>query len=55
MAQADCLPTAMRALITGASQKSYTAKTVPGGIGFRWSNDPLSVIGASSHLPWRFR
>ena len=53
MAQADCLPSAMHALITGANQKSSTAH-VPGGLDVRRSNAVPGVIGASCHLAWRF-
>jgi hypothetical protein len=53
MAQANCLPSAMRALITGANQKSSTAQNVPGERDLRWSNDAPSVIAASCHLAWR--
>jgi hypothetical protein len=53
MAQADCLPSAMRALITGVNQKSSTAQNFAGGRDFCWSNAVPSVIGASCHLAWR--
>jgi hypothetical protein len=53
MAQADCLPSSMRALITGANQKSSTAH-VPGGRDVRWSNAVTDAIGASCQLVWRF-
>jgi hypothetical protein len=53
MAQANCLPSAMRALITGANQKSSTAQNVPGERDLRWSNAAPSVIAASCHLAWR--
>ena len=46
MAQANCLPSAMRALITGANQKSSTAQNFPGGRDFRWDDAVPGVIGA---------
>ena len=46
MAQANCLPSAMRALITGADQKSSTVQNVPG-------DAAPSLIAASCHLAWR--
>ena len=46
MAQANCLPSAMRAPITGANQKSSTTQN-------RWTDGALSVIGASCHSVWR--
>jgi hypothetical protein len=53
MAQANCLPSATRALITGANQKPSNVY-VPGGRDVRWSNAVPGVIGASCHLAWRF-
>ncbi len=48
MAQANYLPSAMRALVTGANQKSSTAQNLPGERDVRWSN-----AAASCHLAWR--
>jgi hypothetical protein len=53
MAQANCLPSAMRVLITGANQKSSTAQNVPSERDLRWSNAGPGVTAASCHLAWR--
>jgi hypothetical protein len=53
MAQANCLPSAMRALITGASQKSSTAQHFPSECDFRRFNAAPAAIAASCRLAWR--
>jgi hypothetical protein len=53
MAQANCLPSAMRVLITGVNQKSSTAPHFPGDCDFRRSNAAPSIIAVSCHLAWR--
>jgi len=52
MAQADRLPSPMRALITGATPKSSTTH-VPGGRDVGCSDAVSGVIGAFCHLGWR--
>jgi hypothetical protein len=53
MAQANRLPSAMRALITGANRKSSTAQTLAGEHDLRWTNAAPSLIAASCRLAWR--
>jgi hypothetical protein len=47
MAQAKCLPSAMRALITGANQKSSTPQNVPSQRDLHGSYAGQSIVVAS--------